>query len=153
MSYDLMVFEPSVAPRDPAGFRQWFSAQAEWAEDHDYAGPTVSSPSLQRWYAAMVRDYPNLQDPDLTDDQIDAPSVTDYSFGRSVIYCAFRWTIAEQAYETVRSLAVKHAVGFYDASGDEGDGEIYFPGAELRPPSGGAWRRVAQEFRDLESDQ
>lgn len=50
---------------------------------------------------------------------------TDYSIGRDVIYVAFSWSLAEQAYEKMKTLAEKHAVGFFDASCDEGD--ILFP--------------------------
>jgi hypothetical protein len=150
MSYDLVVFEPSVAPTDREQFREWFDAQTEWTEEHGYNDPSIPSLALRNWYQAILAKYPNLQNPDLSDDEIDLPTVTDYSLGGSVICCAFRWTIAEQAYDDVRRLAVEHHVGFYDVSGDEGDGEIYFPGESLRPPSGGAWRDVSRQFRELE---
>jgi hypothetical protein len=148
MSYDLMVFEPTAAPRDRDAFRLWYARQMQWEESHGYTDPTVCSPALQRWFDAISREFPNLNGPDVRDDEIDNRH-TDYSFGNHVIYAGFCWSEAENAYPVVRRLAVEHEVGFYDASGDEGDCEIMFPGDPLRPPSQGAWRRLAAEFRSL----
>src|SRR5690606_41938535 len=55
MSFDLMVFDPGVAPRERAAFMQWYEQQNEWAEDHDYDDPALASPALQRWFADMVQ--------------------------------------------------------------------------------------------------
>jgi hypothetical protein len=103
---------------------------------------------LSAWYNAICYFYPNMNGPDAaSDDQLDRAA--DYSIGKQVIYATFPWSLAEEVYPDVRRLAVECQVGFYDASGDEGDGEIYFPGDALRPPSGGAWREVAAQFRNL----
>ena len=50
--------------------------------------------------------------------------LTDYSIGYNVIYAAFSWSVADEAYEKVRTLAQKHGVGFFDVSGD---GDIILP--------------------------
>ncbi len=147
-----MVFEPSVAPRKRDAFLGWYHEQAKWSEDHGYDDPIVTSPALQQWYEAIRRSYPNMNGPGAADDDhID--DAVDYCIGKNVIYAAFRWTQAEEVYPAVRQLAVEHQVGFYDVSGDEGEGEIYFPGDVLRPPSEGAWRDVAAQFRDLQNNQ
>ena len=39
----------------------------------------------------------------------------------TVIYAVFSWSVADEAYELMRSLAQKHKVGFFDVSGDDGD--------------------------------
>jgi hypothetical protein len=146
MSYDLMVFDPEAAPRDRQAFRAWFSQQAEWGEDHDYGDPVVTTPRLCNWYEAIRRDYPNMNGPDAAaDDDIDRSA--DYSIGKLMIYAAFPWSLAEDVYPRARELAVECEVGFYDVSGDEGEGEIYFPGDTLLPPSQGAWRAIAADFR------
>ncbi len=98
----------------------------------------------------MLPNWPDMQTVD--DERVDDPHVTGYSFGKHLIYVDFRWSVAEEAYEAVRRLAIEHRVGFYDVSGDEGDGEIYFPGDAPMPPSGGVWREVADKFRSLEID-
>jgi hypothetical protein len=146
MSYDLLVFEPSAAPRDRASFLAWWSAQSEWSEEHGYDNPSVCSTALQAWYKEITQSFPNLNGPDVADDEV-GNTHTDYSLGRGVIYAGFAWTEAENVYPLVRELAVKHSVGFFDASCDEPEPEIYFPGDSLKPPSGGSWRKVAADFR------
>ena len=146
MSYDLVVFDPAAAPRERSAFKEWFQKQAEWGEAHNYDDPAVTTPDLRSWYEAIRLTYPNMNGPDaVDDDRIDDSA--DYSIGRHLIYAAFKWSDAEEAYPLVRRLAVEHNVGFYDVSGDEGDGEIYFPGDKLRRESDGAWRKVSREFK------
>ena len=125
MSYDLMVFEPTAAPRGRAEFMKWYAKQTEWSEDHDYDDPKVSSPALQRWFGEMIEVFPPMNGPLAGDDDDDNPHVTDHCVGREVIYSAFAWSCAEEAYSRMRDLALKHRVGFFDASSE--DGEILFP--------------------------
>ena len=47
--------------------------------------------------------------------------MVDYSIGYNVIYAVFSWSVADEVYELMRSLAQKHKVGFFDVSGDDGD--------------------------------
>lgn len=145
MSYDLMVFDPASAPRDRAEFKAWYEKQVDWPEDDSPFDASIPSATLQSWRNAMLPNWPDMQE--IGDDQVDDPHVTGYSFSPHAIYVDFRWTVADEAYDAVRRLAVEHQVGFYDVSGDEGDGEIYFPGDQLRPPSQGGWRNVAADFR------
>ena len=146
MSYDLLVFDPAVAPKDRQAFLEWWHGVGEWTEGHSYDDPAVTTPGLRDWFDEMRERFPAMNGPFASQDY-DNPCVTDYSICLNAIYAAFAWSQAEEAYPVVRELAVKHAVGFYDASGDEGDGEIYFPGDALRPASNGQWRQVAADFR------
>jgi len=120
MSYDLMVFEEQDAPKEHAEFMRWFQKQAEWSEDHSYEDPKVSSIALQSWYREMIEEFPPLNGPNASDD-IDNPKLTDHCIGKSVIYSAFSWECAEEAYKSMRTLAQKHKVGFFDASGDDAE--------------------------------
>ena len=124
MSYDMMVFEASAAPREAAAFIAWFDKQAESGENHDYDDPAVSSPVLQAWFAEMVQEFPPMSGP-LSNDDDDRPGLTDYSIGREVIYAAFAYSVAERAHGRVQDLAEKHGVGFFDLSADEA--AIVFP--------------------------
>ena len=126
MSYDLMVFEPSAAPRNRDAFMEWFKEQAEWSEDHDYDDHAVTSPALQSWYKDIIQKYPPMAGPLANYDDVDNPRATDYSIGRNVIYSAFSWSESGEAFTDMRELAIKHSVGFFDASAVEG--EILFPG-------------------------
>lgn len=124
MSYDLMVFEPEKAPRKQGAFMKWYDQQTEWTEGHSYDDPTVSSSGLQEWYKEMIQTFPPMNGPDSPDektweeDEASESHLTDYAIGRDVIYAAFSWSLAEEAYEKVKSLAQKHGVGFFNPSSD-----------------------------------
>ena len=124
MSYDLMVFDPDVAPRVPDDFERWYLKQTEWSEGHSYNDPKTSTEALANWYADISTLFPPMNGPFASLD-LDNPKVSDYSIGKSVIYVAFAWSQARDAYDTVTHLAAKHGIGFFDVSCDLG--EIRFP--------------------------
>ncbi|MBB3063693.1 hypothetical protein [Microbulbifer rhizosphaerae] len=128
MSFDLMVFEPSAAPTERAKFMEWYQAQTEWSEDHSYQDHSVTSPALKAWFEEMINFFPPMNGP-LASDDIDDEKVTDHCIGKEVIYSAFAWPVAEEAYRKMRELAIKHNVGFFDVSADQG--EILFPGRSI----------------------
>jgi hypothetical protein len=128
MSYDLGVFDPSVAPKSGPEFTNWYVVQTEWEEPHNYDDPAVSAPSLRAWFIDMIKEFPAMNGPFAQPDRGDDDRVSDYSVGRSLIYVGFRWSEAQEAYEACYRLAAKHGVGFIDASGDEGD--VWFPDGE-----------------------
>ncbi|MDR3294610.1 MAG: hypothetical protein LBT26_02105 [Clostridiales Family XIII bacterium] len=132
MSYDLMVFEPSAAPRTKPEFEAWYAEQTKWGEGHGYDDPAVSSPALQAWFAEMRINFPPLNGPfALSDDEFDKlgeegeARATDYTIGKTVIYAGFAWSLAESGDldKTVRQLARRCNVGFYHP----GSGEALFP--------------------------
>lgn len=124
MSYDLMVFEPSSAPKNRKEFMEWYAQQTEWEEDHSYQDHKVSTERLQAWFKEMVEYFPPMNGPLASEDD-DDPKVTDHCIGKHVIYSAFAWSVAEEAHTKMRELAVKHSVGFFDVSAN--NGEIFFP--------------------------
>lgn len=125
MSYDLMVFERTKAPQKRKEFLVWYDKETEWSEEHGYDDPAVTSPALRDWYEEMIKTFPNMNGPEAPDggpDNEEAEAyLTDYCIGHHVIYAAFSWSVAEEAYEKVKVLAQKHGVGFYDVSSDDGD--------------------------------
>ena len=127
MSYDLMVFEKTKAPAAKKDFMAWYEKQVEWGEEHDYQTIGVSSPALQNWFMEMKETFPPMNgeyapSPELLDEDENLEShVVDYSIGQEVIYAAFSWSVADQAYELMRTLAQKHKVGFFEVSADDGD--------------------------------
>ncbi len=72
----------------------------------------------------MIQTFPPMNGP-LASGNVDDPRVTDHCIGRLVIYSGFAWSCAEEAYTKMRSLAIKHHVGFFDVSAE--DGEILYP--------------------------
>ena len=130
MSYDLMVFERTKAPQKRKEFLVCYDKETEWSEEHGYDDPAVTSPALRNWYEEMIKTFPNMDSPDAEVEDDDAEAhLTEYSIGHNVIYAAFAWSVAEEAYEKVKALAQKHGVGFYDVSNDDGD--IILPDGNL----------------------
>lgn len=115
-----MVFDPSVAPTDREGFLAWYGQQTRWAEGHDYNDPNTCSPPLNAWFMSMIREFPPMNGP-LRSESAEAPWVTSYSIGRSIIYIAFAWSVAERAYHATFDAAKAEGLGFFDASGRDGE--------------------------------
>lgn len=131
MSYDMMVFDASVAPTEAEAFIAWYNKQTDWNEDHDHDDPKVSVPALQAWFAELSEQFPPMSGP-LSDDEDDRDEVTDYSIATHVIYGSFDDEVAEAAHEMVQVLANKHGVGFFDVSGD---GAIVYPDGTVLVPN------------------
>ena len=128
-----MVFEPSSAPLDRDAFMEWYRQQTEWTESHGYDDPKVSSPGLRAWFLEIIEVYPAMNGP-YASEGLDESKITDYSVGREVVYAAFSWSEAEEAFRTAFSLAKKHRVGFFDVSSEQG--------AVWGPTPDGEFRRV-----------
>ena len=141
-----MVFNPADALRDRKHFLEWYERTTEWSEGHSYDDPATTTLNLRAWFDQIRLTYPPMNGP-LASKDYDNLRVTDYSIGHHAIYAAFAWSQAEEAYPLVRQLAVEHAVGFFDASGN---GEVHFPGDQLGPLSGGTWRDVAKNFKEAQ---
>ena len=126
MSYDLMVFNPKIAPQSETKFLEWYDEQVEWSEPHNYVDPIVTTTELHNWFKEIIQEFPALNGPysPLDVDDLESEFVTDYTIVRDVVYASFRWSVAEKAYPAVLELAQKYQVGFYDVSGS---GDILFP--------------------------
>ena len=125
MSYDLFVFEPQEILRDRKTFLVWYEAQTDWAPGTDYSDPGNASAPLKAWYVDMIVTFLPINGPDRPPiDEIDQPPTADYCVGPKSIYVAFSGGNSGDAYEIVVSLATKHGLGFFDASGN---GAVWFP--------------------------
>jgi hypothetical protein len=125
LSYDLFVFEPQDSLRDRTAFLDWYETQTNWSPGIDYGNPTNASPALRAWYLDMIDTFLPINGPDrpLIDEIARNPSA-DYCIGPGFIYVAFSGSNSRNAYEKVFSLASKHALGFFDASGNSA---VWFP--------------------------
>lgn len=132
-----MVFRKESAPKKYDDFLNWYDKQIAWTEDHSYDDPANTSPELRNWFMDMIKTFPALNGPFASED-VDSEYVSDYSIGLDVIYVAFPWSVADEAYRTVTNLAIKHSVGFFNVSGEEG--ELMFPGKDeitvMKKPGG-----------------
>jgi len=115
MSYDLVVFDPETAPREPSAFSTWYEQQSEENQDAE----ELQCDKLRSFFFALNPEFPAMNGPHAGED-FDNPKLTEYSFGPHSIYMCFAWSQAEDAREAVVSLAQKTLVGFYDISGSQG---------------------------------
>jgi hypothetical protein len=117
MSYHLLVFAPTAAPKEASAFGLWFQAQTEWPEHHDYEDPAVATLSLKAWCLDMMQRFPPRSGPyreELPPE--DKSLLADYSIGRNIVFVAVQPSQAKAALQLARALAAQHCVGLYEAS-------------------------------------
>lgn len=135
MSYDLMVFNKDKEFANKAEFLTWYDKFTEYEEGVDYNDYKHTTQALQNFFLELIQFYPPLNGEFYDEDKLDEFEENDiygidHSIGQDGIYLAFAWSNADDAYDKVRELAIKHQVGFFDVSGDNGD-VIYPNGDEL----------------------
>ena len=121
MSYDLLVFNPNCLGASREAFMEWFDAQCEWAEDHDYNDPQVCSPNMKAWFMDMIPHFPPINSP-YTPKNVDIEELSsaDYCIGKDMISLGFSYGDAEEAHRMMFDLAWKHRLGFFDVSSEKG---------------------------------
>jgi hypothetical protein len=125
MSYDLFVFEPQDNLRERKVFLAWYETQTNWSPGINYCNPKNASPALRAWYLDMIGTFLPINGPDRPPiEEIEQSLSADYCIGPAFIYVAFAGSNSQNAYEKVVSLAAKHGLGFFDASGNS---EVWFP--------------------------
>lgn len=127
MSFDLMVFNPDVAPKDHTEFIGWYEKVTEWEDDATYDNPTSAHPKLYQWYKDMQVAFPDMNGPD-ADDDIDnmSDNASDYGIAVNIIYVGFSWSVAEEAFDKAIALAAKNRVGFFDPQSET----VFFPSGD-----------------------
>ena len=158
MSYDLLVFNPDVAPRDRDAFMLWYRELVKWGEQRDYSQISGASGNLPDFYERISCHYKPMNGPNayvfkaapapsptrslwakiIGSTQVAQPHqahwneelLTDYSIAEHAIYMSFSWSINAEAYSSVVSDAIATGVGFFDVSAQNGD--ILHDVADLR---------------------
>ena len=119
MSYDVMVFEPSAAPADRAGFLAWYSSVACTGDGKLTNDPATTTPALQAWFRDMIRYFPSTVGPDgsaLMD--IEDNKHGEYRFAEPAVFAGFHWESSRHVYRQATKLARTHNVGFFEVSGE-----------------------------------
>jgi hypothetical protein len=162
MSYDLFVFEPQDNLRERRAFLEWYHTQTNWLPGIDYTNPKNATPALRAWYVDMIDTFLPINGPDRPPiGEIAQHPSADYCVGPMFIYVAFAGLNSRNAYKKTVSLAARHRVGFFDASGNS---EVWFPkstGEELEmlherqdsDPPGRFATSVAQSIESGEAPQ
>jgi len=142
MSYDLLVFDPKMAPRDRTSFMTWYNDLTAWDERRDYNSPDGMTGNLPAFFESLRKEFPAMNGPFAYDfDQpereppsfwqklfrakqtprpIDEALVTDYTLAENAIYLAFAWSVSDLAYNRVFNTALSKGVGFFDVSANDG---------------------------------
>lgn len=127
MSYDLMVFDPDLAPKK-GQIGDWHRSMLDEDErDFQIAFDPASAQSnrLKAFYDEMREGFPAMNGPDgIDDNQVDDERVTGYAFYPGFIYMDFRWSASEAASHAVSTLAKKHGLGLFDPQ-DARDGVMW----------------------------
>jgi hypothetical protein len=162
MAYQLLVFDPAVAPRDCSEFLNWERLQSqlltfdptalfdpadprrrdEFRERHRQQSQSMGdpAPALRAWLSDMLHKFPE-------GDPYRAPGGTDYRIGPSVIYADFPWHWMETAYERAFTLAARYRLGLFNAGlwtqelwfPDEGEKLVLLHRAALDPQKVPYW--------------
>jgi hypothetical protein len=90
MSYELMVFQPKVAPPSHQECRDWYIDQIQSDEGHSYRNPAVTSSNLRAGYVAIIQQFPPMNGTLATENlPEDEASASDQSIGKQIIYVCF----------------------------------------------------------------
>jgi hypothetical protein len=115
MSFNLMVFDQSAAPREQKAFDVWSAEQLVWLPDRSYKDVSLASPALRQWFIEIIRKYPAHNSPE-ANAQESSPYIVDYLFKENIIYMDMSWDIAEQARKDVFFMTELFALGLFDFS-------------------------------------
>jgi hypothetical protein len=129
VSYDLAVFDPNAAPLERNEFIEWFHQRTEWEDDLDYNNPENGTAPMQSWFRDMIVSFPPLNGPfskeELPEDE---STLADYSLDKALVYVAFAWSKADEAYAKCFELAQRHRLGFFNVSSNTSD--VWLPGKD-----------------------
>ena len=137
MSYDLCVYSKKAAPKTKSDFHQWYEKILEWDNDGcSYDDIAVCSIEMQQWYKYMLTHFPamNGRDSESSIEEFSKANgieydeafemTADYSISPDLIYVAFGFSQAEEAYSVVLAKAKELGLGFYDPQNDALDVEV-----------------------------
>jgi len=145
MSYDLMVFDQSVAPQNRPAFLDWYKARMKSDVGLSQHTPATLSGNLRAFYDDLRQEFPPMNGPDAFDfnaadayfdkgkfgrflkdmlgkkpKHTDERKATEYSLGGDLIYMNFAWSQAQLARSQVTNAVIRHDVGFFDVSETNG---------------------------------
>lgn len=134
MSFDLFVFERRESLRTSLDVCAYMEEFTKYEEDRDYTSAEGCSDTIIKWATKMFERFPPMNGDHAPSDEVafateeSEARLTDYSLGNNGVYCAFGWSVAEEALEYACSLAEEFNVGILDFQSSKG---IYAPGIEV----------------------
>ena len=125
MSFDLFVFERKETIKTSLDVFFYLETFTEYKEEKDYHSLLGCSDCITNWAKKMFEKFPPMNGEYAPPDEIAYASeesenhLTDYSLGKHGVYCAFSYSVAEEALEYIKSIADEYKVGFYDIQSNE----------------------------------
>lgn len=126
MSFDLILFDNTIAPKEKVQFINWTEEIMSWREDIDYNNPNnLVNPDLKSCFEELITLYPPLNGSlSPSDEEWDNAKwcekwenkCTDYSIDKYLIYAAFAWSESNEAERTLKQLSKKYKIGYYGIS-------------------------------------
>lgn len=144
MSYDLLVFNPEIAPRNRSDFMNWYNNLTKWEEQRDYNSPIGMTGNLPTFFEQLREEFPAMNGPFAYEfnqvepkppsfwrkffkgtqthkaETFDEALITDYTLAENAIYMAFARSVADRAFNRVFNTALSTGVGFFNVSANNG---------------------------------
>jgi len=140
MSFDLMVFDPDVVPRDKKPFNAWFDQDsADMSQTGGYDSNRAERDEFHRFYEQMREVFTPFNGPDnvpLPDDasQIRILRTCGYTFQPHSLYMSFRWPAQDFARAACSTFSKELGLGFYHMSSPYP--QVRFPDGRFLYPKG-----------------
>ena len=134
MSFDLFVFERRSCINTSLDIFSYQEKFTEYTEDKDYNSLNGCSDVISSWAKKMFEKFPPMNGEYAPSDEIAYATeesenhLTDYSLGKHGVYCAFSYSVAEEALVYIKSIADEYKVGFYDIQSNDA---IFGKGIEI----------------------
>ena len=141
MSFDFMVFDPAVPPRNDEGFMAWYDAEVGRGEhagtpsSHD--GAVAECEALHTFYKEMCEMFTPFNGPDDVPLPGNAPQIRilrtcEYNFRPHSLYMSFRWPAQDMARGAASAFAKEAGLGYFHCSAQHGQA-IFPDGTKLWP--------------------
>ena len=119
MSFDLMVFDADIAPKDKKGFREWFEQEAgEQGPESSDLPEICKNDAFRAFYEQMAEVFTPFNGPDAVHlpenaSQLRILRTGEYSFRRHSAYMCFGWPAQDFARAACSTFSKELGLGFY----------------------------------------
>ncbi len=130
MSFNLFVFERRKELKTSVDICNFMYRFTEYHENKDYNSIVGCSNIISKWSKKMFEKFPPLNgEYALTDVAKDMEVyLTDYSLGEHGVFCAFSYSIADEALKYAEAIADEYKVGLYNPQSNDA---IFGQGIEI----------------------
>ena len=128
MSFDLMVFDPAVAPTSAEAFAAWQRELTAWHENDEFRlDPVKAGAAPKAWFMEMIRHFPPKDGPFSLPGWDQRRTWAAYRFAEPLCWAQFRVEDTEMAASLGFEAARRHGLGVHDIGGD---GRVWIPGPD-----------------------